>query len=183
MQECGIGLVRIRCDGDRLAFAAPPAQREGPLAEEDIARIVRGLGIARSAIKAHAWCDNGPPWRAVMMSSADEVLALEPDPAVLGDWFVGVVAPHPADEASPAYEVRAFFPGAQGMIEDPVTGSLNAAVGQWLTGAGPDAPRHYVARQGTALGRAGRVHVVRDDNGDVWIGGGSVTCIDGQVEL
>ena len=81
-----------------------------------------------------------------------------------------------------AFEVRAFFPGNNAMAEDPVTGSLNAALAQWLIGAGL-APDSYIASQGTALGRAGRVHVQRDVSGETWIGGASVTCMTGTVRL
>jgi PhzF family phenazine biosynthesis protein len=189
VQECGIGLVKLRRDGERLAFAAPPLRRSGPLAEEDVALIARGLGVARGDIVAHAWCDNGPNWRGVMLASAEQVLALRPDAAVLAGLDVGVVGPRgkvgvvgarvAGDEC--AFEVRAFFPGNNGMAEDPVTGSLNAALAQWLMGAGL-APERYIASQGTALGRAGRVHVERAD-GEIWIGGASVTCVDGQVRL
>ena len=188
VQECAVGLVRIRRDGQRLAFAAPPLRRSGPLPEDEVLRIAQGLGLARQDILHHAWCDNGPQWRGVMLASAEQVLALQPNAQVLAGMEVGVVAP--LDEASQqstngpaeAFEVRAFFPGHGGLTEDPVTGSLNAALGQWLIGAGL-APTHYVARQGTALGRAGRVHVLRDAQGQVWVGGESVVCIKGQVTL
>lgn len=190
VQECGVGLVKIRRDGERLAFAAPPLRRSGPLDEADLALIARGLGIARGDIVDHAWCDNGPGWRGVMLRSAEQVLALKPDGAVLAGLFVGVAGPHakvgvvaprPAQDDC-AFEVRAFFPGNNGTVEDPVTGSLNAALAQWLIGAGL-APERYVAAQGTALGRAGRVHVQRDAAGDIWIGGHSVSCIEGTVRL
>ncbi len=184
VQECGVGLVRIRRDGSRLAFAAPPLQRSGPLAEDEVERIARGLGIARTDIVAHAWCDNGPPWRGVMLRTAEQALALQPDGQALAGLFTGVVAPRPAGDDC-AFEVRAFFPGHGGMAEDPVTGSLNAALAQWLVGAGL-APERYVAAQGTALGRAGRVHVAHEAGpagGTTWIGGESVTCIEGQVRL
>ncbi len=190
VQECGVGLVKIRRDGRRLAFAAPPLRKSGPLPEEDLQLIARGLGIARDDIAGHAWCDNGPNWRGVMLRSADQVLALRPDGAVLAGLDIGVVGPRgkvgvvgsrPAGDDC-AFEVRAFFPGNNGMAEDPVTGSLNAALAQWLIGAGL-APDSYVASQGTALGRAGRVHVQRDAQGEIWIGGDSVSCIRGQVEL
>jgi PhzF family phenazine biosynthesis protein len=190
VQECGVGLVKIRRDGDRLAFAAPPLLKGGPLDEADVALIARGLGVPRGDIVAHAWCDNGPKWRGVMLRSAEQVLALSPDATVLAGLDVGVVGPRgkvgvigshdPAAEC--VFEVRAFFPGNNGMTEDPVTGSLNAALAQWLIGAGL-APDRYVAAQGTALARAGRVHVERDSAGDIWIGGSSVTCIDGRVQL
>jgi PhzF family phenazine biosynthesis protein len=190
VQECGVGLVKLKRDGERLAFAAPPLRKSGPLPEEDVALIARGLGVPRSDIVGHAWCDNGPNWRGVMLRSADQVLALKPDAAILAGLDVGVVGPRgkvgvvgsraPGDDC--AFEVRAFFPGNDGMKEDPVTGSLNAALAQWLIDAGL-APRSYVASQGTALARAGRVHVERDASGETWIGGASVTCIDGRVRL
>jgi PhzF family phenazine biosynthesis protein len=191
VQECGIGLVKLRRDGGRLAFAAPPLRKGGPLPEDDVQLIARGLGIPRGDIVGHAWCDNGPTWRGVMLRSAEQVLSLKPDAAVLAGLDIGVVAPstgrvgvigaHDAGEDI-AFEVRAFFPGNNGMAEDPVTGSLNAALAQWLIGAGL-APRRYIAAQGTALARAGRVYVEQDDSGEIWIGGASVTCIDGQVRL
>lgn len=183
VQECGVGLVRIRQDGNRLAFAAPPLRRGGPLEDAELARITQGLGLARSDVVAHAWCDNGPQWRGLMLRSAQQVLALRPDGAQLAGLEIGVVGAWPA-AGECAFEVRAFFPGHGGLVEDPVTGSLNAAIAQWLVGAGL-APERYVASQGTALGRAGRVHVARDPDapGTLWIGGHSVTCIEGQVWL
>jgi len=199
VQECGAGLVRIRRDGRRLAFAAPPLLKSGPLPEEDVVRIASGLGIARTDIVRHAWCDNGPNWRGVLLRSAEQVLALKPDAVLLAGMDLGVVGPwtHVKDEATgeatgvaphaatdgdtPAFEIRAFFPGNSGLTEDPVTGSLNAAVAQWLIDAGLAPPR-YVAAQGTAMDRAGRVHI-EQDNEAIWVGGESVTCIDGTVLL
>ncbi|MDO9434213.1 PhzF family phenazine biosynthesis protein [Hydrogenophaga sp.] len=191
VQECGVGLVRIRRGaatreaaqrgGELLAFAAPPLRRSGPLEEADVELIARGLGLARDDITAHAWCDNGPAWRGVMLRSAEQVLAVRPDAQVLAGLEIGLVGPHPAGSDT-AFEVRAFFPGNQALTEDPVTGSLNAAVAQWLMGAGI-APARYVAAQGKAMARAGRVHVERDADGTIWIGGASVTCIEGQVSL
>jgi PhzF family phenazine biosynthesis protein len=191
VQECGIGLVKIKRDvaNGRLAFAAPPLIKSGALDEADVALIARGLGVARSEIVAHAWCDNGPNWRGVMLRSAEQVLALKPDAAVLAGLDIGVVGPRgkvgvigsQANGSDTQFEVRAFFPGNNGMAEDPVTGSLNAGIAQWLIGAGL-APKSYVAAQGTALGRAGRVHVEQIGS-DIWIGGASVTCIDGKVSL
>ena len=188
VQECGVGLVNIQRQGTRLAFAAPHLRRGGPLDEADVQLIAKGFGIARSDILHHAWCDNGPQWRGVMLASAQQVLALQPNAQILAGMEVGVVAP--LDRASQqgshgpaeAFEVRAFFPGHGGLTEDPVTGSLNAALGQWLIGAGL-APDHYVARQGTAMGRAGRVHVQQDVHGQVWVGGESVVCIQGHLTL
>jgi PhzF family phenazine biosynthesis protein len=181
VQECGVGLVKIQRDGERLAFAAPPLIKSGPLDEADVALIARGLGVARSDIVTHSWCDNGPNWHGVMLRSAAQVLALKPDGAVLEGLDIGVVGPQPAG-GDTAFEVRAFFPGNNGLCEDPVTGSLNAALAQWLIGAGL-APERYVAAQGTALAREGRVFIERDGRGTVWVGGTSVTCIDGTVRL
>jgi PhzF family phenazine biosynthesis protein len=208
VQECGVGLVKLRRDpgsspgpaAGRLAFAAPPLRKSGPLPAEDVALIARGLGVARSDIVGHAWCDNGPNWRGILLKSAEQVLALKPDASVLAGLDIGVVGPRGkvgvvgvrlsvGSAGSPAgadddcaFEVRAFFPGHNGLAEDPVTGSLNAALAQWLIGAGL-APQRYVASQGAALGRAGRVHVERDAHGEIWIGGASVTCIAGSVDL
>lgn len=181
VQECGVGLVRIRREGERLAFAAPPLRRSGPLDDADLALIAQGLGIAREDIVAHAWCDNGPGWRGVMLRSAEQVLAVRPDPVALAGLEIGLVGPQPAGSDT-AFEVRAFFPGLQVLAEDPVTGSLNAAVAQWLMGAGL-APANYIASQGTAINRAGRVHLERDADGTIWVGGASVTCIAGEVTL
>lgn len=191
VQECAAGLITLRQDGGRLAFAAPPLVKSGPLDEADVELIARGLGLQRSDILAHAWCDNGPRWRGVMLGSAERVLGLQPDAAVLAGLDIGVVGPRgkvgviakqsvDAPEGA-AFEVRAFFPGNSGMVEDPVTGSLNAALAQWLIAAHLAPPR-YVAAQGTAMGRAGRVHVEQDGD-TIWVGGSSVTCVDGQVSL
>lgn len=199
VQECGIGLVKIRRDtaNARLAFAAPALLKSGALDEADVVLIARGLGVARSDIVAHAWCDNGPNWRGVMLRSAEQVLALKPDAAILAGLDIGVVgargkvgvigAQAAGDETqieeglTTHFELRAFFPGNNGMAEDPVTGSLNAGIAQWLIGAGL-APASYLAAQGTAMGRAGRVHVEQTGS-DIWIGGASVTCVDGKVSL
>ncbi len=181
VQECGVGLVPIRRAGEQLAFAAPPLIRSGPLDEADVTLIASGLGVTRSDIVAHSWCNNGPNWRGVMLHSAEQVLALKPDGALLAGLDIGVVAPRPPGSAT-QFEVRAFFPGNNGLAEDPVTGSLNAALAQWLIGAGL-APERYVAAQGTAMAREGRVFIERDTRGTVWVGGVSVTCISGQVRL
>lgn len=182
VQECGVGLVRIRHDGERLSFLAPPLRRSGPLDEPDAAVIARGLGLEPQDIVAHQWCDNGPGWQAVLLDSAERVLSLTPDPHVLAGLDVGVVGPVVDGNGGIDFEVRAFFPGNSGLTEDPVTGSLNAALAQWLIPAGL-APSTYVAAQGTAMNRAGRVHVHSGDEGAIWVGGSSVTVIDGRVMI
>jgi PhzF family phenazine biosynthesis protein len=178
VQECPAGLIRIRASGDRLAFAAPPLVRSGPVDEALVERIASVLHIDRVDIRAAEWADNGPGWVAVLLASAEAVLALQPAPS---DLDLGVVGPHPAGSEL-AIEVRAFFPKDGATVEDPVTGSLNASLAQWLLGSGRLSPP-YIAAQGTALGRAGRVHVSRDDDGTIWVGGGTITCVSGEVEL
>ena len=179
LQECGVGLVRIRRSGGRLAFAAPPLRRSGSLEAELLQRIARGLGVAPGDIVHHQWVDNGPGWCAVMVGSAAQVLAVRPDAALLGDLKLGLIGAQAAGHET-LFEVRAFVP-SMGVPEDPVTGSLNAGLAQWLIGAGL-APPAYVAAQGAALGRAGRVHV-ESDGADIWIGGDVAACIEGEVDL
>lgn len=182
VQECAAGLVRIRREeaAGTLAFAAPERNRCGPLADDAVTELAGGLGVDRSAVVASQWCDNGPPWEALLLDSADTVLGARPSAARLAGRFVGIVAPRPAGSDA-RFEVRAFFPGAHGIAEDPVTGSLNAALAQWLVGDGL-APNRYVAAQGTALGRAGRVTVELDGT-DTWIGGACVTVVAGSVTV
>lgn len=182
VQQCGLGLVTVRRDPARgtLAFRAPERGRRGPLAEADVATIARGLGVRRADVIDHQWCDNGPPWQTVMLRSADDVLAVTPDPAVLAGRFVGVIGAHPSG-AAPEFEVRGFFPTPQGLTEDPVTGSLNAAIGQWLFDSGR-ASQHYLVAQGTRLRRAGRVTVTQSGAG-VWVGGHCVTVLAGAAHL
>ncbi len=175
VQECGAGLVRIRDDGGRLAFAAPPLRRGGRVDEADIERVAAGLGLAREDVLDARWADNGPGWVALLLASADAVLAVEPR-GLQGPDKVGVVGPAPTGSET-QFEVRAFFPPG----EDPVTGSLNAAIAQWLIGAG-QAPESYIASQGTRLGRRGRIHVDRRGE-DIWIGGDTVMGIKGDVAL
>ncbi len=179
VQECAAGLVSVRrTEGGLLAFAAPRLARSGPVDEPLVEEIAAMLGIGRGAILAAEWVDNGPGWVGVLLASAEEVLALRPGPVLLD---VGVVGPH-ADGAPEAFEVRAFFPKDGATAEDPVTGSLNASLAEWLLRTGR-ASAPYVASQGAALGRCGRVHVSRDADGTIWVGGGTVTCIAGQVEI
>jgi PhzF family phenazine biosynthesis protein len=179
VQECAAGLVRVKRDGGRLAFAAPPLTRSGPVAEADMARIAAGLRLPRPALLDASWLVNGPEWIGVLLESAGQVLGLRPDFAALDGLKVGVIGPHAAD-AGTDFEVRTFIPG-DAAAEDPVTGSFNAGVAQWLIGSGR-APSSYTAAQGTVLGRAGRVHV-NTVGEDVWVGGSSTTCISGTVVL
>jgi PhzF family phenazine biosynthesis protein len=176
VQECAAGLVALRRT-PRLAFAAPPLTRSGPVSDDDRERIVRALRITHDDVVDLAWVDNGPGWVGVLLHDADAVLALEPDWAVL-DLDVGVVGPR--TDGDTACEVRALCPLSTGITEDPVTGSLNAGIGQWL--AGSVLPTSYVAAQGTVIGRSGRVHVDREGD-DVWIGGDATTVIHGEVSL
>jgi PhzF family phenazine biosynthesis protein len=178
VQECGAGLVRVRRTGVGLAFAAPPLVREGPVEEELVRRIATVLGIERAEIEDSQWVDNGPGWVAVLLRSAEAVLALRPGYV---DFDLGVVGPREPGSAE-AFEVRAFFPKDGATVEDPVTGSLNASLAEWLLRTGR-ARAPYVASQGTALGRAGRVHIETDADGTIWVGGGTVTCVAGEVEL
>lgn len=178
VQQCGVGLVRVKRDGSRLAFAAPPLKRSGEVDAATLAQIVRSLRIPADAIRAAQWVDNGPGWVAVLLGSRDEVLALQPDYGAMTGIELGVVAPWPGGAAD--FEVRAFVP-TLGVPEDPVTGSLNAGLAQWLIGSGI-APPTYVAAQGTAMGRDGRVFVERV-GADIWIGGDSVVLMSGEVAL
>lgn len=178
MQQCGVGLVRVRCDGPRLEFAAPPLRRTGALEADVLAQIANALAISLTDIVAHQWVDNGPGWCAVMLRSARQVLALRPDWVCLNPLNLGVIGAH--DEGhDAAFEVRAFIGG--GGYEDPVTGSLNASLAQWLFATGL-AKSAYVATQGAALQRAGRVHL-RTDGEAVWVGGDVVNVIRGEVTL
>ena len=179
VQECGVGLVRVRRAGGRLAFAAPPLRRTGTLDGELLTRIVRSLGLEPDDVLHHQWVDNGPGWCAVMLKSSAQVLAVKPDWSALGDMKLGLVGAQPAGHDT-QFEVRAFVPSL-GVPEDPVTGSLNAGLAQWLIGAGL-APSSYVAAQGAALGRAGRVFVSQHGV-DTWIGGDVVVCVEGTVTL
>jgi PhzF family phenazine biosynthesis protein len=179
VQECAIGLVELRPAAGEISFQAPPRVRTGPLDDDLLDRIARGLRIDRAAVVAHEWVDNGPGWAAVQLGTAAEVLALEPDDARMGDLMVGVVGAHPAG-APEQFELRAFC-APIGVREDPVTGSLNAGVAQWLIGTGA-APPTYRAAQGSRVGRRGVVSV-RSEDGATWIGGTSTTCVSGQVHL
>jgi PhzF family phenazine biosynthesis protein len=177
VQECGAGLVPIRVTDGGLAFAAPPLVREGPVEASLRERLVADLGVQPKHVQDAQWVDNGPGWVALLLDSVESVLALSPRDVDK----VGVIGPYPA--GSPyAFEVRAFFQAGRSTVEDPVTGSLNASLAQWLVATGRAEPP-YVVRQGTALGRDGRVHIDRDPDGTIWVGGRTVTCVRGEVEL
>jgi len=181
VQQCGVGLVRIKREGERLAFAAPQLQKSWPVEAELLARIAKSLGVAPQAIKASQWIDNGPGWVGVMLGSRAEVLAIKRDFSALPGQPVGVVAPCDAarDDIDAQFEVRAFV--GWNASEDPVTGSLNASLAQWLIGAGI-APSRYVASQGTAIGRSGRIHVTREGD-DIWIGGDIAKVVEGTIRV
>jgi PhzF family phenazine biosynthesis protein len=178
VQECGIGLVTIRRDQGRLAFAAPPLRRSGELDEAVVATIARGLGIERQDILQHQWVDNGPGWCAVLLRSAEQVLAIKPDLALLRNLKLGIVGSQ-VPGAETQFEVRAFV-ASLGVPEDPVTGSLNAGLAQWLIGSGV-APSRYVVSQGTALQRRGRVYVEQDWSGHLDRRGRGSVRIAGQI--
>jgi PhzF family phenazine biosynthesis protein len=177
VQECGAGLLRIR-RGERLAFAAPPLLRDGPVSDAERAKILAALALEDDDVVDLSWGDNGPGWVVALLRDADAVLAVRPDWSSFGGLDIGVVGPYPSG-AECAVEARAFCPSI-GVVEDPVTGSLNASIGQWL--AGDRLPTAYVASQGTALGRRGRVHVEKDGD-TVWVGGDAATTIKGTVDV
>ncbi|MCU1478681.1 MAG: phenazine biosynthesis protein PhzF [Subtercola sp.] len=195
VQECEIGMVPIRRDGSRLSFGAPPLIRSGPIDQADLERMAAVLRLNVADIVDSNWIDNGPGWAGLLLPSAEAVLALEPDFAALAANSIGVVGPYAdtdtdtdtdadpdadATAGHPQFEVRGFA-GSAGVTEDPVTGSLNASLAQWMIGAG-HAPTSYLAGQGARLGRDGRVHV-EQLGAQVWVGGDSVTCIAGTVIL
>lgn len=180
VQQCAIGLVRVKRDGARLAFAAPPLRRSGPVKDAALrAQAIAALRIEPAALLDLVWVDNGPGWMAARLADAASVLALQPDFVAMQGLKLGVVGPHPAGGEC-QFEVRGFVPDL-GVPEDPVTGSLNAGLALWLQASGLAGER-YVAAQGAALGRAGRVHVSRDAEA-TWIGGDVTPLIHGQVNL
>ncbi len=209
VQECAKGLIRIRREDPRLAFAAPSLQRSEPDATL-LACVTAALGLQAHQILAAQQLNNGPVWLGLLLDSPDTVLQLTPDHQALkmAGHMVGVIGVErpqasghliarsnrearafgarsatrvdsPPDAAH--IEVRAFT-APDGIEEDPVTGSLNASLAQWLIADGL-LPNRYVASQGACLNRNGQVHVAQDASGQVWVGGDSVTCIEGQVRL
>lgn len=181
VQECGAGLVRIRSDSGRLSFAAPSLIRSGPLSTDELAGAARFLGLMAEEVVDAAWVDNGPGWLGIRLASAQKVLSLTPARSWPTRVDIGVVGPHASGDV--AFEVRAFFGDHAGaIIEDPVTGSLNASLAQWLFNSGV-ATGDYVAAQGTCLGRKGRVYARRDETGQVWIGGDTRTHVAGRLKI
>ncbi|WP_323155062.1 PhzF family phenazine biosynthesis protein [Pseudomonas alvandae] len=182
VQECGVGLVRIRRSDYGLAFLAPPLLKSGPLEVDVLERVRKGLGLPAEAIVDAQWVDNGAGWLALLLKDRQQVLTLKPDYYQLRDLAVGVVAPWDpeVDGDAAQFEVRGFIAG-DGMPEDPATGSLNAGLAQWMLSKGL-APSAYVVSQGVTMGRAGRIHVERIGD-EVWIGGAVVTCINGVLTL
>lgn len=180
VQECGIGLVSLHCIADRWAFEAPPLVRSGPVDPVVLTRVIHGLGISTRDVVHSSWIDNGPGFLGIMVPTAACVLKIRPDFIALDDLCVGVIGAH--DEDGPAdFEVRAFAPPLN-IGEDPVTGSLNAGLAQWLIGARL-ARSSYTVRQGTAIGRAGDVYINTDDDGAHWIGGVTTTVISGTLTV
>lgn len=180
VQQCGAGLIPIRRDADRLAFAAPPRVRSGPVDGDTRVRIAQALRIDPAAILDAAWADNGPGWIAVLLESAEAVLAVEPVRIWDGRLEIGLIGAHPAG-APVAWEIRTIFKGAfDAVIEDPVTGSFNASAAQWLYESGR-VTGSYVAAQGTRLDRRGRIFVDYDAGGQAWIGGRSMTIAEGSL--
>ncbi|QUH03919.1 PhzF family phenazine biosynthesis protein [Saccharopolyspora erythraea] len=180
VQECGAGLVTVHRGDGVLSFAAPPTIRDGAMEEEFLGEVVTAFGISRDQVLDHQWVDNGPGWAVVRLATAQEVLALEPDLSLIPTAMVGAVGAYP--EGSPYdFEMRTFAPGA-GVAEDPVCGSMNASVGQWLTRTGA-APARYRVSQGSRLGRAGDITITAADDGTVWVGGATTSYIRGTINL
>lgn len=178
VQECEVGLINVNRQGNSLSLAAPSLLRGGPVEEKLVVEAATSLGIDRDAIIDSAWIDNGPGWLGVQLASAEQVLAIKPQRTNL---TLGVIGAYPAGSRF-AYEVRAFYSSGGITVEDPVTGSLNASLAQWLIGAGRFMPP-YLASQGKAMGHEGEIHISMDQMNQVWIGGEVTACIQGTVEI
>lgn len=180
-QECEAGLIPIRASGQELSFAAPPLKRSGPVDSDKRDEVCEFLGVDGKEIEDMRWIDNGPGWLGVRLASADAVLAVEPSPRHSRRIEVGLVGPWPKGSEAD-FEVRALFSGQHGaVIEDPVTGSLNAAIAQWLLSTGV-ATAPYTAAQGRVIGRKGRI-AVREAQGEIWIGGATRVIVDGRITV
>lgn len=178
VQECAAGLIDVAREGDALAFAAPPTQRTGELEGDFVDAIVGAFGIAPEQVVSHQWVDNGPGWAVVRLATADQVLALEPDLSRIPDAMVGAIGAYP-DGSEFAFEMRTFAPRI-GVVEDPVCGSMNASVAQWLERIG-EAPKQYRISQGARVGRAGGIDLSTDSQGTVWVGGSTTTLFEGTA--
>lgn len=182
VQECGAGLISVRVHGDHLAFAAPDRLRSGPVTPELLAQVVEILDIDHGQVIDAEWLDNGPGWVGVLLGDAHTVVGLRPNASAHpGRWDIGVIgACDPGAET--AFELRAFFTdGTTPLREDPVTGSLNASAAQWLIATGR-VTTPYVAAQGTAIGRRGRIHI--DTDGELlWVGGRADVVLSGSATL
>ena len=178
VQECGIGLVQLRCDGDRLAFKAPPLIRSGPLSPDELADAVRVAGVDPACVVEAVHIANGPKWQLLRLRSAQDVLAAEPIPKAPVGTDIGIAAPA-APGSGADWELRAFFANGLGRVaEDPVTGSFNAGVALHLFASG-QAKGSYIAAQGRMTGADGAVYCAQDADGTVWIGGKVATVSSG----
>jgi PhzF family phenazine biosynthesis protein len=180
VQECRAGLVPVLRGQGVLSFAAPPTLRTGPIEDAELERIALAFRIGRDRIIDHQWVDNGPGWAVVRLSTAQEVLDLQPDLTLIPDAMVGAIGAYPPGAAH-QFEMRTFAPKV-GVAEDPVCGSMNASVGQWLTASGA-VPGGYRVSQGAILGREGTIEITADDEGTVWVGGATMTIIRGRISL
>jgi PhzF family phenazine biosynthesis protein len=179
IQECAIGLIKIRKDGSRLSFEAPELIKSGSLDDLTLKKVAMSLRIGVSDIINHQWVDNGPGWCAVMLKNAQQVLALDPDPQLLKDFKIGVIGSYP-DGSETDFEVRAFAM-PYGIYEDPVTGSLNAGIAKWFFNTN-SVKDEYTVSQGKALGRDGKIFIQKIDN-TIWVGGEIISCINGELTL
>ncbi len=182
IQECAAGLIKLKLDGEKISFIAPPLIRSGTVSDTDLKMACRILGITSQDIKASHWIDNGPGWMGILLESADKVLQLKPKSNPDDHFDIGVIGAYPQNSES-QFELRALFNNQNGsLVEDPVTGSLNASAAQWLIKKGL-APSTYIASQGTCMQRQGRVHIHQDEAGNTWVGGHCTTRVNGLIKI
>ncbi len=180
--ECGAGLVPINIDGDVLSFASPATIRSGDLEADELKELVTILDIDPATVKDSQWVDNGPGWAAVLLENSEQVLDIVPKiPQGPGRWKIGVIGALPQDRWPEKFEFRALTIEDGALREDPVTGSLNGAATDWLSHAGYTTVP-LINRQGTKVGRQGRVHMDRQDS-QLWVGGATTILISGTIEL
>jgi PhzF family phenazine biosynthesis protein len=178
VQQCEAGLIEVRRHAGLLSFAAPPTRRSGEIDQEYLGQIVDAFGIDHDQVLAHQWVDNGPGWAVVRLATAQQVLELQPDLSRIPTAMVGAIGAHP-DGSEHAFELRTFAPGA-GVAEDPVCGSMNAAVAQWLLRTDAVSGSYRVS-QGQRLGRAGDITITADPDGTIWVGGNTNTLFHGNA--